>query len=347
MAEPAVQNMGATPSSSSQGPTPRTKPGERRAVPALLANDTNGVSGTAKGSMGNGQKPLAAEALAKRHSAGGAGSHSKPSRGPVARRHRGSAVRQRRFDQKHEDIMAKPMNSDPDAPHKETGATEDGVVRFTVDFCGMGATGFPDGSDDGQPEEEEDKSSQGLLPQPAPVQPRNAVFTRGSRAPPPLPHSRQEPPCPQARAFSQPPPLRSPLGRGSADAAAVDQGSPAAGSNCSDPSAARLPKRAPWKQKPIEVPSTDYYLDILKAARGGNDDGGPVKPCEPSLAGDCGTARRCEGGYGKRLRQRATDVEVAQRKQEEDRLERGMATLERAQRRALQAGHSRSASCDV
>jgi len=109
----------------------------------------------------------------------------------------------------------------------------------------------------------------------------------------------------------------------------------------SDNVASRAPRRVgnPWRQRAIEVQPTDYYLELIKAARNGGGGG---------VGGKHGSELAKEGqGYGDKVRQRAHDVEATQRKQEGERQERGYAVLQRVQRRALQAAPSRSASCDV
>jgi len=112
-------------------------------------------------------------------------------------------------------------------------------------------------------------------------------------------------------------------------------GSPGGASNFSDPaplSRNNPPKSKAWKQKPIQVQSADDYLHALKAARG--------------LDGGGGGGRKGEG-YGQQMRQRAADVQAAQRREEGAREERGYAVLQRVQNRALQVSSSRSASCEV
>lgn len=138
------------------------------------------------------------------------------------------------------------------------------------------------------------------------------------------------------RAQSQPPPMRpvtSSSSRASSPAPPAEgcsRRSPGGGSAQSDPHPVEKRKMQPWKQKMIQVKSTDYYLDLVKAARGqANAKGVPAK----------------QDGYGDRMRQRASDVEVEQRKEADEREERGYAVLQRVQQRALNAAPSRSASC--
>lgn len=183
------------------------------------------------------------------------------------------------------------------------------------------------------------------------------------------------------RAYSQPPPSRlvdpsHPVpGRGAGRVEFEDDavplppprvdsvepyGSPSGqrGSPKSDPTSARqqAARAMPWKQKAIQVQPTDYYLDMLKAGRGngdkkaapggiaggrgrGDDDSGAVAPA----AWDDGAAR---GGYAAQMRQRASDVEATQRREEGVRQEKGYAVLQRVQMRALQAAPPRSISVD-
>lgn len=125
--------------------------------------------------------------------------------------------------------------------------------------------------------------------------------------------------------------------------------SPGAVSNRSEPPPAPAARRAkapqPWKQAPIQVRSTDYYLEMVKAGRGGS----PEKRA-PREAPE-GPASAWGGGYGdqyaEQLRRRAGDVEEAQRLAEEDRQERGYALLRRVeQRSAKHLPSSRGGSTD-
>lgn len=101
-------------------------------------------------------------------------------------------------------------------------------------------------------------------------------------------------------------------------------------SNPSSPGA-KSPK--PWKQKAIQVNSAEHYLEALKAARG------------QSSAKACAKNRPAPGtkGYAEQLRLRAEDVEAKQREDEDVRMERGYAALQRVQQRALQASPMREA----
>ncbi|CAE8594937.1 unnamed protein product [Polarella glacialis] len=103
-----------------------------------------------------------------------------------------------------------------------------------------------------------------------------------------------------------------------------------------------LQKPTPWKQRAIQVNSTDYYLDAMKAARGGGQKGGQ-KP-----AGNKPAVRTTPNkeGYADQARQHASDVEVRQREEEGARQERGYAVLQRVQQRAAQASPLRGMSCD-
>lgn len=94
---------------------------------------------------------------------------------------------------------------------------------------------------------------------------------------------------------------------------------------------AKSPK--PWKQKAIQVNSAEHYLEALKAARG------------QSSAKACAKNRPAPGtkGYAEQLRLRAEDVEAKQREDEDVRMERGYAALQRVQQRALQASPMREA----
>jgi len=91
-------------------------------------------------------------------------------------------------------------------------------------------------------------------------------------------------------------------------------------------------KKSAWKQKAIKVQSADYYLDMVKAARGLN--GKKV----------VGGAAAAGGGYAEQMRQRASDVEVQQRQEEDARMERGHSVLNRVEQRGMQAVLARSAS---
>eukprot|EP00927_Polykrikos_kofoidii_P078149 TRINITY_DN75006_c0_g1_i1.p1 TRINITY_DN75006_c0_g1~~TRINITY_DN75006_c0_g1_i1.p1 ORF type:complete len:953 (+),score=188.54 TRINITY_DN75006_c0_g1_i1:147-3005(+) len=96
----------------------------------------------------------------------------------------------------------------------------------------------------------------------------------------------------------------------------------------------RKKRAAVWKQKAIQVQSAAYYLDMVKAARG---NGGDEKRFSSVGRG---------GSYGEQMRQRASDVEDEQRREEGERLERGSAVLQRLQQRGLQAAPARSVSCE-
>ncbi|CAE7728281.1 unnamed protein product [Symbiodinium pilosum] len=85
----------------------------------------------------------------------------------------------------------------------------------------------------------------------------------------------------------------------------------------------------PWKQRAIQVNSASYYLEALKAARG-----------QPSR----GAGRPAPGsrGYAEQMRLRAEDVEAKQREEQDTRMERGYAALQRVQQRGMQASPVRS-----
>ncbi|CAE7871984.1 Reticulocyte-binding protein 2-like a [Symbiodinium microadriaticum] len=87
----------------------------------------------------------------------------------------------------------------------------------------------------------------------------------------------------------------------------------------------------PWKQKAIQVNSASYYLEALKAARGGRGT--------PSAAGRPAPGSR---GYAEQMRLRAEDVEAKQREEQDTRMERGYAALQRVQQRGMQASPVRS-----
>jgi len=92
---------------------------------------------------------------------------------------------------------------------------------------------------------------------------------------------------------------------------------------------AKSPK--PWKQRAIQVNSTEHYLEALKAARGHQPKAAKSRPAPGSK------------GYAEQLRLRAEDVEAKQREEEDVRMERGYAALQRVQQRALQASPMRGA----
>jgi len=87
----------------------------------------------------------------------------------------------------------------------------------------------------------------------------------------------------------------------------------------------------PWKQRAIQVNSTEHYLEALKAARGHQPKAAKSRPAPGSK------------GYAEQLRLRAEDVEAKQREEEDVRMERGYAALQRVQQRALQASPMRGA----
>jgi len=280
---------------------------------------------------------------------------------------------------------------------------DDGTVRCTVGFFGVGDSPFDD-HDFGDFQADEDACVE-AAPAPAqrpPPRPRAQVKQVAQAKPQVQAHSQHEAPVqmepPQAavrqwqppaapaarpasgevvlpkfqaaaavrlapvRAYSQPPPMRPPMApgsRASSPAHSVDEppvyegdddaflgqaelcNSPGAASNQSEPNAKMTRARAaqPWKQKAIKVAPTDYYLELLKAARGQG------KPPPKGGAGADGSAAAGaavawddgQRGYADQLRRRANDVEATQRREEGARYERGYAVLQRVQQRGLQA----------
>lgn len=86
------------------------------------------------------------------------------------------------------------------------------------------------------------------------------------------------------------------------------------------PVSGSAPRLRPWKQKTIQVHSTNYHLELLKAGR----------------------AASAGGGYAERVRQRASDIESIQKREEDARLNRGCELLNRMQGRGRYANSSRS-----
>mmetsp|Transcript_89691 Transcript_89691/g.159348 ORF Transcript_89691/g.159348 Transcript_89691/m.159348 type:complete len:853 (-) Transcript_89691:78-2636(-) len=255
-------------------------------------------------------------------------------------------------------------------------AVDDGeTVRCNVGFFGVGSDPFDD-DDNMEDSLNDDHSLQGPARVPDGHAKISRLPSRGSsrgstRAPSaPAPPLQPSPAAMVARALSQPPLARnsnrpaavidSPTGeysRGSsprwdpvddlgADRLAGGCGlprSPGSGSSHSEPNAhgryhlqpsPALNKPTPWKQKAIKVQSADYYLDAMKAARG-----------RKQAKGDkVGQDKTDAAGYAAQVRQRASDVEVQQREQEDARMGKGYAALQRVQQRGLQASPMRSAS---
>jgi len=184
------------------------------------------------------------------------------------------------------------------------------------------------------------------------------------------------------RAYSQPPPQVSrppplPGSRASSPDSvgdAPDHGcdSPGAASNQSDPLSAGRPaprsQPQPWKQKEIQVKGADYYLNLLKQARGQAGKAPPAGAMptrsKASQGGSCGNLvrrnsggadedwdsdmRHCDdgrSGYAHQMRARASVVEAAQRQEETARHEKGYAVLQKVQMRAMKAP-SRTSSTD-
>jgi len=88
------------------------------------------------------------------------------------------------------------------------------------------------------------------------------------------------------------------------------------------------PRTTPWKQKPVQVNSAKYYLEMLKQARGG---------CEVQIP-----PKSSAGKLAEQIRQRAVDVEINQHRAAEKVEERGYAVLQRVQNRALQVAQPRA-----
>eukprot|EP00913_Durusdinium_trenchii_P013160 g12352.t1 len=107
------------------------------------------------------------------------------------------------------------------------------------------------------------------------------------------------------------------------------------------PGAPKSPK--PWKQKAIQVNSAAHYLDALKAARGVAKAKTRPTPGSkgPAWIDSCGLRVL---RYAEQLRLRAEDVEAKQREEEDVRMERGYAALQRVQQRARQAASPTSSS---
>jgi len=87
-------------------------------------------------------------------------------------------------------------------------------------------------------------------------------------------------------------------------------------------SAARV---TPWKQKPVQVNSANYYLEMLKQARGGDVQ-----------------SKNSAGKLAEQVRQRAVDVEISQQRAAGEMQERGYAVLQRVQKRAMQVAQPRA-----
>merc|ERR1712183_770420 len=113
----------------------------------------------------------------------------------------------------------------------------------------------------------------------------------------------------------------------------------------------KKPKSNAWKQKAIQIQPDDYYLNQIKAARGLSEDGKqkPVAVASSPKGGSNGHAAAratdaSSGGYGKQVRQRASDIEAEQRREEGARIERGCAVLQRVQQRATRTSSAESRS---
>lgn len=265
----------------------------------------------------------------------------------------------------------------PGRSHPQVDNSGDGPVHITVGFFGIG--GDPLGDADEYAGEGENPEWFVQPDDPAAFATRVAVVAPPASSQPGAYRSQSQDPglvsrqmsthdvVVKNRAYSQPPFSRQssvPGSRASTPGAGrfpLGPCSPGGGSTSSDPAPrqaggrgpAPLPQPAarvakPWKQKAVNVPSTDHYLALLKAARGGGQHdvaGNGQIGQSPSKAGVADVAVDGPVGYGDLMRQRAGDVEVAQRREEGERLERGYAAVQRVQQRAQRA-QSRSTSTD-
>eukprot|EP00747_Dinoflagellata_sp_TGD_P219321 gnl/TRDRNA2_/TRDRNA2_91451_c1_seq1.p1 gnl/TRDRNA2_/TRDRNA2_91451_c1~~gnl/TRDRNA2_/TRDRNA2_91451_c1_seq1.p1 ORF type:complete len:469 (-),score=112.33 gnl/TRDRNA2_/TRDRNA2_91451_c1_seq1:67-1290(-) len=233
-----------------------------------------------------------------------------------------------------------------------TQVDDDGTVRCTVGFFGMGGL-LDDDDDDNEAETDgyDDYADREQTPQSSQRGP-------SSQTPPrtPLTQYSQRAVARAPRAYSQPPPTRvSPAAsRGASPSPSAGRFSPGAASNHSEPAPASrptppMPRKKSWKQKEISVQSTEYYLNLAKAARAENKGSAENKGAgsiqDPKHAGAGGADAWSEGpmGYAKQMRQRASDVEAIQRREEGARMERGYAMMQRVQQRQAP---SRSTSTD-
>lgn len=315
-----------------------------------------------------------------------------PPRPPADRSSRqpskGEAVSQARAKPARQSVGARADTGDRadsvDAPNRETKSNaptvtvggEDEPIRCTVGFCGVSDMGFL-----GEEEEEGGEGCEAAAPAPAPTRPagrqpsRDSYSSRHStpekRGASPVPAPASAAPRQVVRAYSQPPPLRppalpnnrceSPVNRDRGDYAPPDgcqsPGAASAKSDGNTPAARAQPQAQPWKQKEVGVKSADYYLNLLKAARGtagkaappgkAGQAGSPNLPRKGSEGGGGGAQAWGDGraAYGDQMRARAKVVEATQKQEEGARYDRGCAVLHRVQQRAAQAP-SRSASAD-
>lgn len=249
-----------------------------------------------------------------------------------------------------------------------TTGGDDEPIRCTVGFFGVSDVDFLDDEEDDNCETAEAvpqlssaaATSAAPAPSAAPARPlsRDSYASRHS-----TPEQRMSAQGASvapgiARACSQPPLSRPPIAPGSRAESPISQArappevcnSPGAASNMSDPSpgarAAPRPQAQPWKQKAIQVKSADYYLDMLKAARGQKSSSSVCKS-KPGGGDGAGAAQAWSdgSGYAEQMRMRANAVEATQREEASARYERGYAALQRVQQRAMHAP-SRSVSRD-
>jgi len=267
-----------------------------------------------------------------------------------------------------------------DSPHPRRAGmvavgNADEPVRCTVGFFGVS-----DG-DTSEAEALDDKASDAeafrpVVPkQKAAIRP-NSVDAHRKRTPDiQAPHAASRT---MSRAYSQPPPRKSSVSSNSncVESPATHEEpaqmslSPGAASNPGDPGRAAQQRPHPWKQKSIQVQSTDYYLQLVKAARGQSNPPAPGTAVPPAKGGYSrasaaireGAGAAAVGGavadgmaalgnrspenYAEQVRQRAEVVEAAQRREEGARFERGYAALNRVQQRAMQAAPSRGTSAE-
>jgi len=264
-----------------------------------------------------------------------------------------------------------------------TEGGEDEPIRCTVGFFGVSDVDFM-----GDEENEAEYNCEPAAPAPSIARlPGNTSFGAVLQKPPrgsnSSRHSTPEarPAAPMhavahavpVRSYSQPPLSRPPALPGSRDESPAGRGdalggctSPGAASNQSDPGRPGprpQPQAQPWKQKAVQVKSADYFLNLLKAARGqvgkaappgamaaqskaGQGASGP-SPARRRPGDDDGTEAWGDGrsGYADQMRARAGVVEAAQKQEEGARFDRANAVLQRVQQRAAQAP-SRSTSTD-
>lgn len=252
-----------------------------------------------------------------------------------------------------------------------TGGGDDEPIRCTVGFFGVSDVDYLCDEDEEADDHCDPAAAPPAVASAAPRAPvrshsRDSYSSRHSTPEPVQPTpttaiAAEVPPATRvvSRAYSQPPPSRppalpygraeSPVGRGNMPGGGC--ASPGVASNNSDPPAGRPAKaqQQPWKQKTIQVKPADYYLDLLKAARGvGNkapsvSKGKPGAPFQKACAGEAWSDAAV--GYAEQMRVRASVVEATQKQEESAKYERGYAALQRVQQRALQVP-SRSASTD-